>query len=166
MDAVVAALISGVTQLQRMVVGEGAGPLFRVRTMLLSASRRHIALPCYDCLRVNVTFTAMPALLKWLTSADLRESRRLFCPCMMQTPAQVGMPAVCCFTSLEPSSQTARPSAQLTAVLRAPEVLLQPSAGDARLMLGRLLRGVVESAKAFVRWMDGTCVCLRGPRHG
>ena len=48
--------------------------------------------------------------------------------------------------------------AQLTAVLRAPEVMLQPSAGDARLTLGRLVRGVVESAKAFVRWMDGTCV--------
>ena len=55
---------------------------------------------------------------------------------------------------------------QLTAVLRAPEAMLQPSASDARLMLGRLLRGVVESAKAFVRWMDGTCLCCEDPAVG
>ena len=56
--------------------------------------------------------------------------------------------------------------AQLAAVLRAPEVMLQPSAGDARLTLGRLLRGIVESAKAFPRWMDGTCVCCEAPATG
>lgn len=56
--------------------------------------------------------------------------------------------------------------AQLAAVLRAPEVMLQPSAGDARLTLGRLLRGVVESAKALPRWMDGTCTCCEGPAAG
>ena len=44
--------------------------------------------------------------------------------------------------------------------------MLQPSAGDARLTLGRLLRGVVESAKAFPRWMDGTCVCCEAPAAG
>ena len=58
------------------------------------------------------------------------------------------------------------PLTQLTAVLRVPEMMLQPSAGDARLTLGRLLRGVVESAKAFVRWMDGTCVCCEAPASG
>ena len=57
-------------------------------------------------------------------------------------------------------------AAQLTAMLRAPEVMLQPSAGDARLALGRLLRGVVESANAFVRWMDGTCLCCDAPPGG
>lgn len=39
----------------------------------------------------------------------------------------------------------------------APEVVVSPSTSEASKQLGRLLRNLVESAKPFVRWMDGTC---------
>jgi dynein heavy chain len=39
-----------------------------------------------------------------------------------------------------------------------PEVVVQPSAHDIKKMINRLAKGIVESGKPFVRWMDGTCL--------
>ncbi len=35
---------------------------------------------------------------------------------------------------------------------------MQPPLPEVRKQLGRLVRGLVESAKPFVRWMDGSCL--------
>ncbi len=42
--------------------------------------------------------------------------------------------------------------------LNAPEIVVQPSINDAKKVLGRLARNLVECSKPFVRWMDGTCI--------
>ena len=47
---------------------------------------------------------------------------------------------------------------QVAVHLRAPEVVVQPSLNDIKRTLMRLARLAVESSKAFVRWMDGTCI--------
>lgn len=39
-----------------------------------------------------------------------------------------------------------------------PEIVVAPSTGEAARQLQRLLRNLVESARAFVRWQDGTCL--------
>ena len=50
------------------------------------------------------------------------------------------------------------PPPQVALALLAPEVVVVPSTAEASKQLGRLLRNLVESAKPFVRWMDGTCL--------
>ena len=39
-----------------------------------------------------------------------------------------------------------------------PEVVLAPSTGEVTKQLLRTMRNLAESAKAFRRWMDGTCL--------
>lgn len=47
---------------------------------------------------------------------------------------------------------------QVSLALLASEVVVTPSTAEASKQLGRLLRNLVESAKPFRRWMDGTCL--------
>lgn len=47
---------------------------------------------------------------------------------------------------------------QVALSLLPPEVVVSPSSAEVGRQLGRLLRNLVESAKPFVRWMDGTCL--------
>ena len=47
---------------------------------------------------------------------------------------------------------------QVTLLLSSPEITVQPSLNEIKRVLGRLMRSLVESAKPFVRWMDGTCI--------
>lgn len=47
---------------------------------------------------------------------------------------------------------------QVAMSLNAPEIVVQPSINDAKKVLGRLARNLVECSKPFVRWMDGTCI--------
>jgi dynein heavy chain, axonemal len=42
--------------------------------------------------------------------------------------------------------------------LVASEVMVQPSCHDVRKTMARLAKGILDSTKSFVRWMDGTCV--------
>ena len=51
-----------------------------------------------------------------------------------------------------------RPLFRVALALLQPEVVVAPSTGEASKQLGRMLRNLVESAKPFVRWMDGTCL--------
>jgi len=50
------------------------------------------------------------------------------------------------------------PKTQVALSLMMPEVVVVPSTAEMGRQLGRLLRNLVESAKPFVRWMDGTCL--------
>lgn len=47
---------------------------------------------------------------------------------------------------------------QVTLLLSSPEITVQPSLNEVKRVLGRLMRCLVESAKPFARWMDGTCI--------
>lgn len=38
------------------------------------------------------------------------------------------------------------------------EVMVQPSCHDIKKAMARLANGILETTKAFVRWMDGTCI--------
>ena len=62
MDAVVAALVGGVTQLQRLVAGQASGPLFRVRSVLSPwrCIARHPA--GHRCIGAAGTLSACPAM--------------------------------------------------------------------------------------------------------
>jgi hypothetical protein len=62
MDAVVAALVGGVTQLQRMVAGQGGGPLFRVRSVLSPCGALPARLLFTVLVRVG-TLSVCPAVL-------------------------------------------------------------------------------------------------------
>ena len=42
--------------------------------------------------------------------------------------------------------------------LSVPEVVVHPSANEIKKALARTARSLVESAKSFKRWMDGTCI--------
>ena len=42
--------------------------------------------------------------------------------------------------------------------LSRPDVIVQPNAAEVKKMVARLALALVESAKQFVRWMDGTCL--------
>eukprot|EP01018_Ginkgo_biloba_P029498 Gb_13870 [translate_table: standard] len=42
--------------------------------------------------------------------------------------------------------------------LNKPDVVLQPSLNDITTTLALLVRNLVDSARPFVRWMDGTCL--------
>lgn len=42
--------------------------------------------------------------------------------------------------------------------LSAPEVVVQPSTNEIKKALARTARSLVECARSFKRWMDGTCV--------
>lgn len=42
--------------------------------------------------------------------------------------------------------------------LQSVEIVVQPPMAEVNKSLGRLVRSMVESTKAFVRWMDGTCM--------
>jgi hypothetical protein len=46
----------------------------------------------------------------------------------------------------------------VTLSLQSTEVVVQPPLPEARKQLARLVRCLVESAKPFVRWMDGSCL--------
>ncbi len=50
------------------------------------------------------------------------------------------------------------PAFQVTLSLIQPEVVLTPSTGEVTKQLVRMLRNLAESSKAFVRWMDGSCL--------
>ncbi|PRW56454.1 flagellar inner arm dynein 1 heavy chain alpha [Chlorella sorokiniana] len=57
------------------------------------------------------------------------------------------------------SSQPGKPPLfRVSLALLASEVVVFPSTAEASKQLGRLLRNLVESAKPFHRWMDGTCI--------
>ncbi|KAK9868729.1 hypothetical protein WJX84_008574 [Apatococcus fuscideae] len=56
------------------------------------------------------------------------------------------------------SASTDRPLFQVTLLLSSPEITVQPSLNEVKRVLGRLMRCLVESAKPFARWMDGTCI--------
>ena len=47
---------------------------------------------------------------------------------------------------------------QVSLHLSVPEVVVHPSANEIKKALARTARSLVESAKSFRRWMDGTCV--------
>ena len=47
---------------------------------------------------------------------------------------------------------------QVSLHLNAPEVVVHPSANEIKKALARTARSLVESAKSFKRWMDGTCI--------
>ena len=47
---------------------------------------------------------------------------------------------------------------QVSLHLHAPEVVVHPSANEIKKALARTARSLVESAKSFKRWMDGTCI--------
>lgn len=51
-----------------------------------------------------------------------------------------------------------RPLLHVQLALLASEVVVSPSMAEVSKQLSRLMRNVVDSAKAFVRWMDGTCL--------
>ena len=42
--------------------------------------------------------------------------------------------------------------------LSRPDVIVHPNAAEVKKMVARLALALVESAKQFVRWMDGTCL--------
>ena len=46
---------------------------------------------------------------------------------------------------------------KVKATLNAPDVLVSPSLTDIYKYLNKIVKQLVESAKVFVRWMDGTC---------
>nr|Q9SMH3.1 RecName: Full=Dynein-1-alpha heavy chain, flagellar inner arm I1 complex; AltName: Full=1-alpha DHC; AltName: Full=Dynein-1, subspecies f [Chlamydomonas reinhardtii]CAB56598.1 1-alpha dynein heavy chain [Chlamydomonas reinhardtii] len=50
------------------------------------------------------------------------------------------------------------PLFKVTVSLQSVDVVVQPPMTEVNKALGRLVRSLVESTKAFVRWMDGTCV--------
>jgi dynein heavy chain len=50
-----------------------------------------------------------------------------------------------------------RPS-QVTVSLQSVDVVVQPPMAEVHKALGRLVRSLVEATKAFVRWMDCTCI--------
>jgi hypothetical protein len=47
---------------------------------------------------------------------------------------------------------------QVSLHLSVPEVVVHPSANEIKKALARTARSLVESAKYFRRWMDGTCI--------
>ena len=47
---------------------------------------------------------------------------------------------------------------RVTLSLSNPEILIDPTLQDMSKMLSKLWRNMVESTKAFVRWMHGTCI--------
>ena len=47
---------------------------------------------------------------------------------------------------------------QINFSLQSIEIVIQPPVGDVNKALGRVVRSLLESCKAFVRWMDGTCI--------
>ena len=51
-----------------------------------------------------------------------------------------------------------RPLLRVTLELLPPEVVCTPSMAEVSKQLSRLMRNLVDSSKAFVRWMDGTCL--------
>ena len=55
---------------------------------------------------------------------------------------------------------------QVTLSLSAPEITVQPSLNEIKRVLGRLMRSLVESAKPFARWMDGTCIACPPQPNG
>ncbi|PNH08033.1 Dynein-1-alpha heavy chain, flagellar inner arm I1 complex [Tetrabaena socialis] len=50
------------------------------------------------------------------------------------------------------------PLFKVTVSLQSVDVVVQPPMTEVNKALGRLVRSLVESTKAFVRWMDGTCI--------
>ncbi|KXZ49756.1 DHC2 protein [Gonium pectorale] len=50
------------------------------------------------------------------------------------------------------------PLFKVTVSLQTVDVVVQPPMAEVNKALGRLVRSLVESTKAFVRWMDGTCI--------
>jgi dynein heavy chain len=50
------------------------------------------------------------------------------------------------------------PCLQVSLSLIHSEVVVVPSTGEVTRALFRLLHNLADSAKAFVRWMDGTCI--------
>eukprot|EP00899_Mesostigma_viride_P018540 jgi/Mesvir1/26688/Mv20468-RA.1 len=51
-----------------------------------------------------------------------------------------------------------QPLFKICASLSAPEIIVQPPVSEVTKFLGRLVRNIVECARPFVRWMDGTCI--------
>ena len=47
---------------------------------------------------------------------------------------------------------------QLNFSLQGIEIVIQPPISEVNKALGKLVRSLLESCKAFVRWMDGTCL--------
>ena len=43
---------------------------------------------------------------------------------------------------------------------------MQPSLNEVKRVLGRMMRSLVESAKPFARWMDGTCITCPAQPNG
>lgn len=39
-----------------------------------------------------------------------------------------------------------------------PEIIVQPPVSEVSKLLGRLVRNMVEGTKAFIRWMNKTCI--------
>ena len=71
---------------------------------------------------------------------------------------RLGTPTACCPTPRCPFFARSLPPPQVCLALLASEVTVSPSTAEASKQLGRLLLNLVESAKPFRRWMDGTCI--------
>ncbi len=71
---------------------------------------------------------------------------------------QAGVTSPCCPTPLRCPPNCPAPPPQLSLALLASEVVVSPSTAEASKQLGRLLRNLVESAKPFRRWTEGTCL--------
>ncbi|KAK9825454.1 hypothetical protein WJX81_002895 [Elliptochloris bilobata] len=56
------------------------------------------------------------------------------------------------------SQHAAHPLFKVSLHLNAPEVVVHPSANEIKKALARTARSLVECAKSFKRWMDGTCI--------
>ncbi|KAF5830619.1 hypothetical protein DUNSADRAFT_14266 [Dunaliella salina] len=50
------------------------------------------------------------------------------------------------------------PLFKVSVSLQNTDIIIQPPVNEVNKALGRLVRSLVESTKAFVRWMDGTCI--------
>jgi dynein heavy chain len=46
---------------------------------------------------------------------------------------------------------------QMSFSLQSSEIVIQPPVSEVNKSLGKVVRSLLESSKAFVRWMDGTC---------
>lgn len=63
-----------------------------------------------------------------------------------------------CAAYQNPALTAATCALQVTLSLIQPEVVLAPSTGEVTKLLLRATRNLAESAKAFRRWQDGTCL--------
>ena len=50
------------------------------------------------------------------------------------------------------------PIFKVSTTLSIPDIVSTPAAGEVKKLLGRLVRGTIDSAKPFIRWMNNTCL--------